>query len=580
MTQPGDDGAAGQLDPAAGRGQPTLIAMQIVFTVLVLILAVALSGVVTRVSPVKLPLPIFQIALGAVLALPLFGLHVRFDPDVFLLLFIPPLLFADGWRIPKREFFRLGRPILALALGLVLFTVVGVGYFIHWLIPPISLPLAFALGAVLSPTDALAVSAIAGKGKLPPKLQHLLEGEALMNDASGLVAFKFAIAAALTGVFSIWDASFSFFVIAIGGLMVGAATAWGFSYARRQVLRWSGDEPAIQVALLLLTPFAAYLFAEHFELSGILSAVAAGITMTYTDSADNSSSATRLQTNSVWAMLEFIFNGMTFILLGLQLPSVIDLAHADAVAAGNVPVGYLFGYVVAITLTLIVLRFFWVWVTQHLRFFRRIVLGSAYRPINLWLVLATALAGVRGSITMAGVMAVPLVMNDGTPFPARDLMIFLATGVILTSLVIASIFLPMVLPKLPQPAENLQEKEERRARLLLAKSAVAAVEQAHDQMLHGLSEADAQLLEEVSGSLLSVYRARVDAESELADTNLRANRHRQFERELRLAAVTAERNEIYRLRETFQINDETFRALLRDLDLAENWVMSPLVSKH
>lgn len=553
--------------------------MQIVFTVLVLILAVALSGVVSRLSPIKLPLPIFQIALGALLAVPAFGMHVRFDPEMFLLLFIPPLLFADGWRIPKREFFRLGRPILALALGLVLFTVIGIGYFIHWLIPAISLPLAFALGAVLSPTDAVAVSAITGKNRLPPRLQHLLEGEALMNDASGLVAFKFAIAAAITGVFSIWDASISFFIIAIGGLVIGCATAWSFSLARRLVSRWSDDDPAIQVVLLLLTPFAAYLFAEHFGLSGILSAVAAGITMTYTESANQGSSTTRLQTSSVWAMLEFIFNGMTFILLGLQLPSVIGLAHVDAVAAGNVPVWHLVMYVAAINFALLLLRFFWVWTTQHLRFFRRILLGSAIRPVNIWVVLATSLSGVRGAITMAGVMAVPLTLNDGTPFPGRDLLIFLATGVILVSLVVGSLFLPLLIPKLPQPAENLQEKEERRARMLLAQVALTAVQEAQQKMLRGLAETDAQVLEEVASGLLSIYRMRYDAESDAEDTNQRANRFRNFERELRLAAVKAERVEIYRLRETFQINDETFRVVLRDLDLAENWVMGPLVAK-
>jgi len=177
--------------------------MQIVFTVLMLLLAVAMSGVVSRLSPIRLPLPLFQIAIGALLAAPAFGLKVRFDPELFLLLFIPPLLFADGWRIPKRQLYQLRDPILALALGLVIFTVVGVGYFIHWLIPAISLPVAFALGAVLSPTDAVAVSAIVGQNRLPTKLQHVLEGESLMNDASGLVAFKFAIAAILTGSFSL-----------------------------------------------------------------------------------------------------------------------------------------------------------------------------------------------------------------------------------------------------------------------------------------------------------------------------------------------------------------------------------------
>jgi monovalent cation/hydrogen antiporter len=171
--------------------------MEIVFTVLILLLAVAVSGIGTRVLPFRLPLPLVQIALGALLAWPRLGLHVTFDPEIFMMLFIPPLLFADGWRIPKREFFMARRAILLLALGLVFMTVLAVGYFIHALAPGISLPVAFALAAVLSPTDAVALTGIAGKNRIPANLMHILEGEALMNDASGLVALKFAIAAAL-----------------------------------------------------------------------------------------------------------------------------------------------------------------------------------------------------------------------------------------------------------------------------------------------------------------------------------------------------------------------------------------------
>jgi len=554
--------------------------MQIVFTVLMLLLAVAMSGVVSRLSPVRLPLPLFQIAIGALLAAPAFGLKVRFDPELFLLLFIPPLLFVDGWRIPKRQLYQLRGPILALALGLVIFTVVGVGYFIHWLIPAISLPVAFALGAVLSPTDAVAVSAIVGKNRLPTKLQHVLEGESLMNDASGLVAFKFAIAAILTGSFSLWQASLSFLVIALGGLAVGGALAWLLSLGRRMVARWTDDEPAIQVVLLMLTPFAAYLVAEHFGVSGILSAVAAGIAMTYTESGQGSS-AMRLQSNSVWSMLEFVFNGMTFILLGLQLPSVIGLAHADAREAGNVPVWHLFAYVVAITVALIALRFLWVWVTYHLKSFRMLLQGSPVRRVNTWVILTTSLSGVRGSITMAGVLTVPLEISTGVPFPGRDLLIFLATGVILCSLLLGSSLLPLVLPRVPTPVETLKEKEEREARLRLAQAAQAGLEQAQVRMDRELTDDDAKaMLADIAAMLAQIYRNRIDAESDTAEIALRANQHRNFERDLRMAAIYAQRTELYRLRDARLIDDDVFAVLLRDVDMAENWLSGTLVSKH
>lgn len=554
--------------------------MQIVFTVLMLLLAVAMSGVVSRLSPIRLPLPLFQIAIGALLAAPAFGLKVRFDPELFLLLFIPPLLFADGWRIPKRQLYQLRGPILALALGLVIFTVVGVGYFIHWLIPAISLPVAFALGAVLSPTDAVAVSAIVGKNRLPTKLQHVLEGESLMNDASGLVAFKFAIAAILTGSFSLWQASLSFLVIALGGLAVGGALAWLLSLGRRTVARWTDDEPAIQVVLLMLTPFAAYLVAEHFGVSGILSAVAAGIAMTYTESGQGSS-AMRLQSNSVWSMLEFVFNGMTFILLGLQLPSVIGLAHADAREAGNVPVWHLFAYVVAITVALIALRFLWVWLTYHLKSFRMLLQGSPVRRVNTWVILTTSLSGVRGSITMAGVLTVPLEISTGVPFPGRDLLIFLATGVILCSLLLGSSLLPLVLPRVPTPVETMKEKEEREARLRLALAAQAGLEQAQARMDKELADDDTKaMLADIAATLAQIYRNRIDAESDTAEIAQRANQHRNFERDLRMAAIYAQRTELYRLRDARLIDDDVFAVLLRDVDLAENWLSGPLVSKH
>ena len=553
--------------------------MHIVFTVLVLLLAVAMSGVASKMSPVRLPLPLFQIAIGALLAAPVFGLKVSFDPELFLLLFIPPLLFVDGWRIPKRQLYQLRGPILALALGLVLFTVVGVGYFIHWLIPAISLPVAFALGAVLSPTDAVAVSAIVGKNRLPPKLQHVLEGESLLNDASGLVAFKFAIAAVLTGSFSLWEASLSFVVIAVGGLAVGAALAWLLSLGRKLVAQWTDDEPAIQVVLLMLTPFAAYLVAEHIGVSGILSAVAAGIAMTYTDSGPGSS-AMRLQSNSVWSMLEFVFNGMTFILLGLQLPSVIGLARADAQQAGDVPVWHLFAYVAAITLVLILLRFLWVWLAYHLKSFKLLLQGSTVKPVNTWVLLVTSLSGVRGSITMAGVLTVPLEIAAGTPFPGRDLLIFLATGVILCSLLLGSILLPLVLPRVPSPVESMREREERAARLRLAQAALEGLERAQNRMRDGLDDDAEAVLTEVSAGLAKIFRNRIDAESDTREVAARADLHRNFERDLRMAAIYSQRAELRRMRDSREIDDDVYLSLLRDVDLAESWLTGSLVSKR
>jgi len=206
--------------------------MEAITTVLVLLLAVLVSGILTRLARINLPLPLLQIAIGALLSA-VIGFEVRLDPDIFFLLFIPPLLFLDGWRIPKGAFFRDWRPILIPAIGLVVFTVIGVGLLISQLIPAIPLAVAFALAAILSPTDPVAVSAITRGVPVPSRLMHILEGEALLNDASGLVCFRFAVAAALTGAFSFSEASAGFVLSAAGGLLAGAAVAWAASGAYR-----------------------------------------------------------------------------------------------------------------------------------------------------------------------------------------------------------------------------------------------------------------------------------------------------------------------------------------------------------
>ena len=232
--------------------------MEIFFTILIMTLVVSLSGVVTRVLPFQVPLPLMQIAIGALLAWPTFGLHVEFDPELFLVLFIPPLLFADGWKTPTREFIEHGREILGLALALVVVTVVGIGFLIYWIVPGIPLIPAFALAAVLSPTDAVALSGIVGEGRIPKKIMGILQGEALMNDASGLVSLKFAVAVAMgTMVFTVGGATVEFLKVAIGGVLAGFVVSWSYGRSMRFLSRWGGDEPATQIVLLFLLPFAA-----------------------------------------------------------------------------------------------------------------------------------------------------------------------------------------------------------------------------------------------------------------------------------------------------------------------------------
>ncbi|KRP52141.1 Na+/H+ antiporter [Pseudomonas poae] len=540
--------------------------MQTAYTVLILLMLVSVSRLVGRVVP--LPLPLVQIAAGALLAWPTLGLHVALDPELFLFLFLPPLLFSDGWRMPKRELWRLRGPILTLAVGLVLFTVVGAGYFIHWLLPAIPLPAAFALAAVLSPTDAVAVSAIS-QNRLPKPLMHMLQGEALMNDASGLVTFKFALAAALTGVFSLADASLTFVLVAVGGLAVGVALSWLVGRLRAWMIARGWDDPATHVVFMLLLPFAAYVVAERLGASGILSAVAAGMMQSWLDLLPRQTS-TRLLNRSVWSLLEFAFNGLIFLLLGLQLPDIIKavVSHEPTVWP---TLFYRCLDVVVIFLVLVVLRFIWVQSTWRLSVLLRRLRGKGEltqvpTARSCWLL---TFGGVRGAVTLAGVMSVPLLLAPGQNFPERDLLIFIAAGVILLSLVAACIALPLLLRGLEKSPDEKRQNEVREAWRKTAEAAIHALEAEEPAEADPADAAKAALATELRARLMSEYRHQLEVFNDSAEAQALAQQMDQLERKLRLKALRAQRLELYSLSRHHQIGDDVLREVLAELDMSE-----------
>ncbi|MCG8292418.1 MULTISPECIES: Na+/H+ antiporter [Pseudomonas] len=541
--------------------------MQSAYTVLILLMLVSLSKLVGRVVP--LPLPLVQIGAGALLAWPTLGLHVALDPELFLFLFLPPLLFADGWRMPKRELWRIRGPVVALAVGLVLFTVVGAGYFIHWLLPAIPLPVAFALAAVLSPTDAVAVSAIT-QDRLPTPLMHMLQGEALMNDASGLVTFKFALVAAITGVFSLTEASLTFVLVALGGLAVGVALSWLVGRLRMWMITRGWDDPATHVVFMLLLPFAAYVLAERLGVSGILSAVAAGMMQSWLDLLPRQTS-TRLLNRSVWSLLEFAFNGLIFLLLGLQLPDIVKAVVSDEAAAWPT-LAWRCLDVMAIFATLVLLRFIWVqsiWraigVVRRWRGKPELVLMPTAR--SCWLL---TLGGVRGAVTLAGVMSVPLLMGAGKAFPERDLLIFIAAGVILLSLVSAVIALPILLRGVTKSPDERLRQEVQEAWRRTAEAAIHALE-AEEVSDAGAPQdaAQATLAIELKARLMAEYRDELDSYNDTAEARALAEQMDLLERRLRLRALRAQRLELYNLHRQHQVGDEVVRQVLGELDLSE-----------
>ncbi|WP_413496114.1 Na+/H+ antiporter [Morganella psychrotolerans] len=541
--------------------------MEIFFTILILILMVSVSGVLTKMIPYRIPLPIIQIAMGALLAFPQFGLHVTFDPELFLVLLIPPLLFVDGWKTPTREFMQKGREISILVLFLVLVTVIGIGYLIYWLMPGIELIPAFALAAVLSPTDAVALSSIVGKGRIPKQMMGILEGEALMNDASGLVALKFAVAIVMgTMVFTVTGVTIEFFKVAIGGLLAGIAVTWLYSKSLRLMSRWSGDDPATQIVFMLLLPFASYLIAEHIGFSGILAAVAAGMTISKSGVIRNAPLAMRLRADNVWGMLEFVFNGLVFIMLGLQLPGIWQVSVIEAELDPTVETWMLFTAVFVIYFALLVLRFCWLWMMKtvsRLTLKRKPLDFSHYTTRELWL---ASFAGVRGAITLAGVLSIPLFLPDGTPFPARYQMIFIAAGVILLSLFMGVVSLPFLLKGVHVGDKAADANEIRVARAAMAEVAIVSIGKMEERLSASSDEAlDAEAISEVASRVAGHLRRRTANDDEM-EYNLKVE---DLERRFRLTALRAERGELYHQRATRNISNETLQLLLHDLDLLE-----------
>lgn len=412
--------------------------MDVMFTVLLLFFIIGLSNVIQRFIP-AVPIPLVQIAIGVMISISPSGLHIPLEPELFFVLFIAPLLFNDGKVTPRDELWKLRRPILLLALGLVFATVVVGGTFIHFLIPSIPLPAAFALAAILSPTDVVAVGSIASRMQMPKGIMRLLEGEGLMNDASGLVAFKFAVAATVTGFFSIYQATGSFLLISIGGLVSGAVLALFIIWIKVLLRRFGLEDITVHMLIQIMTPFVIYILAEELGFSGILAVVAAGVV--HAVERERSESRTlELQkvSDNTWSVILYILNGLVFVLLGLQIPDASRVIIEDP-NLSNVQV---LGYIVAITIVLLALRF--VWLTTFWKKIKPLLMFKGSDLPKYRAITTLTVSGVRGAVTLAGAFSIPFIISGGAPFPERDLIIFLAAGTILLTLIIASVFLPIL----------------------------------------------------------------------------------------------------------------------------------------
>lgn len=527
--------------------------MHTVEVTLVLLLIVAVGGTLVRWT--HMGLPIFLVVTGVAASF-LPGLdRIRIDPELFLLLFIPPLLYADARSLPRRDLLLVLQPVLLLALGLVVLTVLVVGYTLHWLVPSMPLAVAFTLGAIVTPTDAVATVATTAGLPLPRRVSNIINAESLLNDATGLVAFKLAVAAAAAaGAVSAGEVTQSFLLLSGGGVAVGVLVSWMGRWLCERLIKLGVDDPALQTLLSLLTPYAAYLAAEALHVSGVLAAVLAGLWAGGRE-VKGLSPAGRRHAREVWRMVAYLLNGLVFVLLGLQLRAMLGaVEHHDPL--------WLAGLALGLWALLMVLRLGWVWASAHVRF--RLHWGWAGpregpQPRRMFLV---GWAAVRGSITLATALSVPLLTAGGEPFPQRDLVVFLAASTIILTLLLNGIPLPWLIRRLHAESEAAGLPEENRARVELARAGMAAITPLAAQTLYPGTRAFAE-------QLLHRYEGKITLrEADAATASAKADRIAAA-RKLRLNGIQAERECLYRLHAQGSINDETLLVLEEELDERE-----------
>ncbi|MGV0167803.1 cation:proton antiporter [Furfurilactobacillus sp. WILCCON 0119] len=415
--------------------------MNIIEAVIVLVVLVLLSNVLDHYLE-AIPVSLIQVTMGLLWSV-IFHITIPLETDWFLLLFIAPLLFNDGRRFPKRELWTLRGPILANAVILVFLTTLVGGWLFHLIIPGLPLAAGFALAAILSPTDPVAVTSIAEQVELPSSIIHLVSGESLINDASGLIGFKYAVAAVVTGAFSVWSAAGDFLYTSLMGLVVGFAGMTLLQMLREVWSRSGIKDPVFNTVLRLMSPFIVYLGAEAVHASGVIAVVTAGVLVHVSENrVAEDVPEQQLLTERTWDIVVYVLNGIVFIILGDELPTAMKATIADP----QTGTWRALAYVIVVWAILFLLRSLWIYVYARLdelnnRWHHH---SAKTEPVTIKTAIVSGLTGVRGAITLAGVLTLPVTINGGAKFPERSLILFVAAGVIIVSLVVAAIALPII----------------------------------------------------------------------------------------------------------------------------------------
>jgi Na+/H+ antiporter len=514
----------------------------VVFGLLVGIVAFAFLANLLRV-PYPITLVLGGTVIGFIPGVP----SVELDPELVLLIFLPPLLYGAAFFTSLRDLRRNARAIAFLAIGLVLGTMAAVAVIAHYVIG-LDWDVAFVLGAIVSPTDAVAPAEIMRRIGAPRRLVAVVEGENLTNDWTALILYRVAVAAVVSGSFSLLDASVEFVLSGVGGFAIGLAAGWVIREIRRRL-----DDPPIEITISILSGYAAYLPAEELGFSGVIAAVTVGVYMGW-HTPELTTPLMRLQGISVWEILTFLLNAVLFLLVGMQLPNIIDDLSGD-------PTSDLILWGALVSATVIVVRLAWGFtVTYLLRAIdRRAVQRARRAPARERLVVGWA--GMRGSVALAAALAVPLRTDSGAPFPERDLIIFIAFFVILVTLVGQGLTLGPLIKRLGVVDDGEDEREEIAARLRLAEAALARLQE--------LDGAD-WVRDDTRNRVRGMYDYRRRRFAARTDGDERYEERTDAYRRLMYELFDAQREELVAMRNALDISDEVRRRIERDLDLEES----------
>lgn len=500
----------------------------------------------------RISYPIFLVVAGLGISLIPGTPHISISPDIVFLLFLPPLLYSAAWNTAWKEFWKYKRPISMLAFGLVIFTSATVAILAHAIIPDFPLALGFLLGGIISPPDAIAATSVLQGLKVPKRVTTILEGESLVNDASSLIVFRFALAAILTSQFHFWDATKTFFVVGFMGIAVGI----GIAIVVYILHRFFPTTAVIDAAITLITPYIMYITAEHFHWSGVLAVVAGGLFLSYR-SQEIFTYESRMSIVSLWETLTFLLNGFVFILIGLELPVI-----TAGLEGYSVPEAITYGIIISIATILI--RIIWVFPGTYIprMLFKKI---RQTEPYPSWKsVFLVAWSGMRGVVSLASALAIPLALPGGESFPHRNLILFIAFIVILVTLVLQGLSLSPLIRWLGIEVDEEPEKVQQLAmRIRLAESVLAFLDTnyAEETKNHETYKRVRDRYER----MIEVAKKRLATEESDEEKSNFLPHYRQ----MLLDIVDVRRRELNHYRHTGEYNEELIREREWELDLEE-----------